>query len=189
VDVLAFVLGELPSPPARVLEVGCGQGELARALAEAGHDVLAIDPDAPDGALFRQITLEELDENERFDAVVSSRALHHLPDLVAALDKVASLLQGGGPLVIDDFGWQRLGSTAASNVGIPPGEWRAEHHDLHTSDAMLRELGKRFIERSLTWEPYLYRESRQVVSEDVERELIAAGQLLPLGFRYVGVLR
>jgi ubiquinone/menaquinone biosynthesis C-methylase UbiE len=28
-----FVLGQIGDPPARVLEVGCGEGELARALA------------------------------------------------------------------------------------------------------------------------------------------------------------
>ena len=28
-----FVLGQISDPPARVLEVGCGEGELARALA------------------------------------------------------------------------------------------------------------------------------------------------------------
>jgi hypothetical protein len=34
-----FVLGEVGAPPARVLEVGCGEGELARTLARAGHSV------------------------------------------------------------------------------------------------------------------------------------------------------
>jgi 2-polyprenyl-3-methyl-5-hydroxy-6-metoxy-1,4-benzoquinol methylase len=42
--VLEFVLGALPSPPARVLEVGAGGGELAADLRDAGYDVLAIDP-------------------------------------------------------------------------------------------------------------------------------------------------
>jgi len=48
--VAAFVRGALPPPPARVLEVGAGSGELAAALREAGYDVVAIDP-AADGAL------------------------------------------------------------------------------------------------------------------------------------------
>jgi 2-polyprenyl-3-methyl-5-hydroxy-6-metoxy-1,4-benzoquinol methylase len=37
-----FVLGQVSDPPARVLEVGCGAGELAQALARAGHFVTAI---------------------------------------------------------------------------------------------------------------------------------------------------
>ena len=43
-DVIAFVRAALPAPPARVLEVGAGDGELSVALAAAGYDVVAIDP-------------------------------------------------------------------------------------------------------------------------------------------------
>src|SRR4051812_8862849 len=42
--VVAFVHAALPPPPARVLEVGAGQGKLAAALRAAGYDVVAIDP-------------------------------------------------------------------------------------------------------------------------------------------------
>ena len=44
VDVLVFVRASLPEPPARVLEVGAGDGQLAAALRDLGHDVTAIDP-------------------------------------------------------------------------------------------------------------------------------------------------
>ena len=39
----AFVRSWLPAPPARVLEIGCGDGELAPALAEEGWQVSAVD--------------------------------------------------------------------------------------------------------------------------------------------------
>jgi 2-polyprenyl-3-methyl-5-hydroxy-6-metoxy-1,4-benzoquinol methylase len=42
--VEGFVLDQVGLPPARVLEVGCGEGELAHALARTGHSVTAIDP-------------------------------------------------------------------------------------------------------------------------------------------------
>jgi 2-polyprenyl-3-methyl-5-hydroxy-6-metoxy-1,4-benzoquinol methylase len=42
-----FVLDHLPAPPSRVLEVGCGSGELALHLAAADYEVVAIDPEAP----------------------------------------------------------------------------------------------------------------------------------------------
>jgi 2-polyprenyl-3-methyl-5-hydroxy-6-metoxy-1,4-benzoquinol methylase len=186
-DVAEFVLGELPPPPSRVLEVGCGRGELALALAAAGYDVLGVDPEAPDGPIFRRTTLERLEDTGRHDAVVASRSLHHVHDLGAALDKIAALLRNEGLLVLDEFAWERLDARSAEEVGVAPAEWHEEHKDLHTSAEMLAELAPRFVQRSLTWEPYLYREARQAVREEVERGLIEAGRLQPTGFRYVGL--
>ena len=186
-DVTEFVLAELPPPRARVLEVGCGNGDLARALAAAGYDVLAVDPDAPEGAIFRRTTIEELDDDQdSFDAVVASRSLHHVDDLGQALDKIAGLLRPGGVLILDEFAWDQLDASSASEVGIPLDEWRKEHEDLHTATAMLAELWAHFEQRRCSWEPYLHREQRKAVSEELERELIAAGRLAPTGFRYVG---
>jgi SAM-dependent methyltransferase len=53
-----FVLGQIGDSPTRVLEVGCGEGELALALARAGHSVTAIDPRAPEGPIFRRARIE-----------------------------------------------------------------------------------------------------------------------------------
>ena len=185
--VAEFALREIPPPPARVLEVGCGHGDLAHALAAAGHSVLAIDPDAPEGPIFRRATIEELDEPGPFDAVVASRSLHHVSELAVALDKIAAILRPGGSIVIDDFGWELLDRRSAERVGIPAAEWRDEHAELHTAESMVRELDKRFRRRSFSSEPYLYRESREVVTEAEERELIDTGRMQATGFRYVGV--
>jgi SAM-dependent methyltransferase len=181
-----FVLAELPGAPARVLEVGCGAGELAETLAGAGYDVLAVDPEAPAGPLFRRTTIEELDEAGPFDAVVASLSLHHVHDLTAGLDRVAALLRPGGRLVVDDFAWERLDAPAAAALGIDLADWRAEHDGLHTSAAMLAELERRFATAALRWEPFFHREARHAVDEPTERGLIAAGTVEPIGFRYVG---
>ncbi len=90
-----FVLRNLPRPLVRVLEVGCGRGDLARRMAAAGHRVLAIDPAAPEGTIFERFTLEELVDPGPFDAVVASRSLHHVGDLMGALDRVWRLLASG----------------------------------------------------------------------------------------------
>jgi 2-polyprenyl-3-methyl-5-hydroxy-6-metoxy-1,4-benzoquinol methylase len=187
VDLAEFVLTELPPPPARVLEVGCGSGELARELAARGYDVLAVDPEAPDGPIFRRTTIEELDVPGPFDAVFASRSLHHVDHLAAALDKIRALLSSRGTFVVDEFGWERLDARSAAEVGIELAEWQAEHRHLHTSAAMLKELEALFEQRSLSWEPYLHREARQSVDREAELELICAGRIAATGFRYVGV--
>jgi SAM-dependent methyltransferase len=186
-NVAEFVLAELPPPPARVLEVGCGRGELAKELAASGYDVLAIDPDAPEGTMFRRTTIEEFADRSTFAGVAASRSLHHVHDLDTALDNIASVLERDGVFVLDEFAWDRLDARSAREVGIDLDEWREEHADLHTSDVMLDGVAGRFTQRMLSWEPYLFREERQVMTEARERELIAAGRLSATGFRYVGV--
>jgi SAM-dependent methyltransferase len=120
-----FVLGRIGSAPARVLEVGCGEGELARVLAHAGHSVTAIDPQGPEGAserqpertpenpVFRRVGIEDHPDPGPFDYVVAVLSLHHVEDLGKALDKVAGLLPAGGALIVVEFAWERLeGATA-----------------------------------------------------------------------------
>ncbi len=188
-----------------MLEFGCGDGTLARALDGAGYDVLAIDPAAPEGPIFRPLKLEELEEDLRFDAVVESRALHHVVDLGAALDKVQLLLGPGGRLVLDEFAWDRLDErtadwyhrqlralAAAGRSEPPPSlealrkEWEDEHVGLHGFDAMRTELDRRFRQLHFSWEPYVYRYLDGVASEELERTLIDAGAIQAIGFRYVG---
>src|SRR5919109_1317530 len=106
VSFTAFALAQLPAPPRRVLEVGCGrEGGVAPDLAAAGHDVIAIDPDAPDGPFYRQTTLEEFDDTQAFDAVVAGRVLHHVQPLAPALDK---LVRFAPLLILDEFAWNHM---------------------------------------------------------------------------------
>src|SRR2546421_6053269 len=170
VDFTAFVLSQLPAPPARVLEIGCGpDGGIRPALASAGHDVLGVDPRAPDGERYRKVRFEELDE-QPFDAVVGERVLHHVEPLSPALDKLARIAP---LLILDEFAWEQMdGATrdwyesqhrALTAAGVEPvgppdwARWEDEHADLHRSDVLRQELGERYDERRFEWRPYLYR--------------------------------
>jgi SAM-dependent methyltransferase len=107
-DVADMVLRALPPAPARVLEVGCGEGRLAWSMAKSGHQVVAIDPDAPQGPLFEPVSIEEFLPSEPFDAAVATLSLHHIADLDAAVAKIASLVIPGGTFVVVEFAWDRL---------------------------------------------------------------------------------
>jgi SAM-dependent methyltransferase len=202
-NLQSFVEAHLPPPPARVLEVGCGRGDLARAIADSGYEVVAIDPDAPAGELFQAVSLEEFAADRAFDAVVASRALHHIPDLPASVARIAGLLRPGGRFILDEHACDRLDERTArwyldrrsASHPHPPSsleaciaEWEADHADLHGYEAMRMELDRRFTERFFTWRPYLYGELT-AVDEEEERALIEAGAIEAMGFRYVGEVR
>jgi SAM-dependent methyltransferase len=112
-DVAGFVEAHLTASPGRVLDVGCGEGWLCRRLADKGHQVRGIDPEAPDGALFERVTLEEFGGPGPFGTVVAITSLHHIQDLTLALDKIAGLLGPGGTLIAVEFAWDRFDDATA----------------------------------------------------------------------------
>jgi len=194
------VTAELPPAPARVLEVGCGHGRLARALDDLGYRVVAIDPAAPEGAIFQAVSLEEFADPARFDAIVASRSLHHISDLAGALSKLQRLLVPAGRLILVEHAFDRfdeptarwylekrraIHSGARGSLQACLAEWEADHAGLHGSTAMRRELERRFTERWFAWTPSLYLELGEAL-EGEELSLIEAGSIQATGFQYVG---
>lgn len=188
-----------------MLEVGCGKGKLAHALDAAGYDVTGIDPAAPDGPIFRPIKLEELEGDARFDAVVASRVLHHMGEsLEPNLDRIARILEGGGPLVLEEFGPDRLDEPTAAwyegqrlilaAAGYPtdrPGaeQWEQHHVSVTPSDVLLAAVRSRFDQRFYGDVPYLWRYLDGVASAELEESLVSMGAIAALGFRFVGMPR
>lgn len=193
-DVIAFVRAALPAAPARVLEVGAGDGELAAALVAAGYDVVAIDPDSPAPEV-RAVALHELDELP-FDAAVAVLSLHHVEPLHESVRRLADLVRPGGVLVVDEFDVDRLDERAArwwlrhSGEAIEPHELVAGSREHMHSLALLREtLGRWFELGEPVRGAYLYRWKLPPGLRESEEELIAAGELPAIGARLVGVRR
>jgi SAM-dependent methyltransferase len=186
-----------------VLEVGCGAGKLALALDAAGFEVTAIDPAAPDGPIFRRIKLEELEDDGRFDAVVARGVFHHMGEsLEPNLDRVVRALAGGGPLVLDEFGpdrldevtaaWyegQRLILAAAGRPSDRPSaeQWAQHHGSVTDSNVLLEAVRSRFDEQVYVDVPYLWRYLDGVASAELEESLVSMGAISALGFRFVGM--
>jgi SAM-dependent methyltransferase len=179
-----------------VLEVGAGDGELAAALAEAGYDVVAIDPAGP-APVVRTVALHELDEPPgSFDAAVAVVSLHHVRPLEESCRRLGELVRPGGTLVVDEFDVERFDERAARwwlrHRGQPgePGEMIAglrEH--LHPMARLTEALGEWFAVAEPVRGPYLYRWDVPPGLREDEERLIAGGGLPATGARLVAVRR
>jgi SAM-dependent methyltransferase len=111
----------------RVLNAGCGSGELSLQLAAAGHRVCGIDPDPAYIGLaranaerarvancsFAVSSIEDFDSGETFDCVVATDVLEHIADDRAAFARLVSLLEPEGTLLLT----------------VPAGQWLFGFHD------------------------------------------------------------
>jgi SAM-dependent methyltransferase len=192
-DLYAYVRAALPPPPARVLEVGAGDGALAAALRAAGYDVVAIDPAGGPGIV--QVHLHELAEADgSFAAAVAVVSLHHVEPLPASVDRLAALLAPGAPLVVDEFDVDRYDEAAA--------RWwlrHAEHdHDpahlvadlrghLHGVSTIRAQLARWFELGVPVPGAYLYRWEIDPALRSAEEEAIAAGRIPATGARFIAI--
>jgi len=161
---LARLTPLLPPPPARVLEVGCGRGALAAALADLGYKVTGVDRDADQVAAAEErgvsvIHADVRDVSGEYDVVLFTRSLHHAENPDDILAHAVTLLAPDGQVVIEEFAWERVDHAAADflhdnrallvaagvlDADLPAGDpldaWVAGHDFLHRGSAMLAAM-------------------------------------------------
>ena len=106
-DVLALLK---PQPGERILDVGCGTGQLMSRMAEAGADMLGIDASPAMIAQARQnfpklkfqlCDAAQFQTEEKFDAAFSNAALHWMPHADDVAEAVSRALKPGGRFVAE----------------------------------------------------------------------------------------
>jgi ubiquinone/menaquinone biosynthesis C-methylase UbiE len=118
-DVLDRIVRALGAPPpGRVLDLACGPGLVAEALAPVVGEIVGVDatPEmvarararlaaaGTSRAAFHVAAAEALPfDAEAFDAVVTRLSFHHFPDLRAVLAETRRVLRPGGRLVVVDL--------------------------------------------------------------------------------------
>jgi hypothetical protein len=197
--VLAFARGALPGPPARVLEVGAGDGALAAALRDGDLDVTAIDPGADPGTGVERLAL--IDAQGRYDGAVAVVSLHHVEPLEESCAHLAELLPAGARLAIDEIDVARLDERATAWwVHQRAAAGHADDHDarsileamrghIHPLDAVRAALEPHFGLGEPVRGPYLHRWNLPPGLRDAEERLIGTGALPATGARLVGVRR
>jgi len=168
----AFVRASLPAETGSILEIGCGDGELAAVLAADGFAVVALDADescvAAAAARGLDARLAEWPEDlgRSFDAILFTRSLHHVHDLAGGVEAARRALNPGGRVIVEDFraeggsgrssDWYEAmvrellaggaladGADAESMLGkLPPA--RHDGHELHGSFAIQAALEREF---------------------------------------------
>ncbi len=100
----------LPTPPMRVLDLGCGEGRLSRDLKALGYEVVGVDRSptlvAAAHAADPSLEVHEADaaslpfDDASFDLVVAFMSLQDIDDMVGAVGEAARILVAGGALCL-----------------------------------------------------------------------------------------
>jgi SAM-dependent methyltransferase len=132
---------------ADLLEVGCGDGDVAFELARRGHRVVAldVDPEATARAQQRGVTAMTANwpdfDHAPVDAIAFTRSLHHIHPLEEAVRRARELLRPGGVLLVEDFAFDEIDDATI--------DWFVDMLRRQPARALIRPVPGAFVTRLL----------------------------------------
>ncbi|MBS0625411.1 MAG: 3-demethylubiquinone-9 3-O-methyltransferase [Verrucomicrobia bacterium] len=112
---IPWILEKIGSKPAQVLDIGCGAGFLANALASSGHSVTGIDLSEPSLEIAKRFASRKAPKYIRanayslpfpdgsFDAVCAMDILEHVEEPGLVIGEAARMLKPGGQFFFHTF--------------------------------------------------------------------------------------
>jgi 2-polyprenyl-3-methyl-5-hydroxy-6-metoxy-1,4-benzoquinol methylase len=147
-----------------ILDVGCGAGTICYYLALQGHKVLGIDISRKaitecqksakrmglSSVKFQQSEFPKFNVSMKFDVVIFTEVIEHLPNDKIALKKINSLLKNGGLLILStpsvNAPLHKLGATKKFDNEV--GHLR--RYDLRHLRKLIKDVGFRILETKKT---------------------------------------
>lgn len=205
-----FVREHLPSASARVLELGCGPlGGFVPRMRALRHAAIGVDPEAPEGPEYERTEFEHYEPTDPVDVVVACTSLHHVANIGPVLDRIKSLLEPGGTVVVIEWAHERFDQATAGwcfdRLGTDEG-WLHHHRDqwresgqawdqyfqawvrdeqMHSGTDIVRELRTRFDTGTSGDGPLFFADLDGTTRAD-EQAAIDAGLIQPNALYYVG---
>lgn len=156
-DLLALVR---PRPEMRVVDLGCGSGELTRELHRhvRAQDTLGFDSSAAmlaksdafagEGLHFARADIADFASGPAYDLVFSNAALHWLPDHGALLARLTDALKAGGQLAVQvPANFDHPSHVVATEVAAEPEFAAALGGYVHARNVLAPEAYARLLDR------------------------------------------
>jgi SAM-dependent methyltransferase len=196
-----FIRRFLPPSGRRILDVGCGRGEVAACLSRDGRVVIAIDSDRDSVVAAQRLGVDahvaswpDFDDGH-FDAILFTRSLHHIHPLAESVGHAADSLTEGGRIIVEDFAYESTdektlrwfaGAIRLLKADSLLGEgdelllkadtlnaWRQNHeHELHTAAEIGAQFEKLFSDVVKEEAPYYFRYLAGIIVATENRDAI-----------------
>ncbi len=125
-----FFLSWMPNRRGRALDIGCGSGITAFALASHFEEIVGIDISetmldiakhrrALPNIQYKKMDATRLPDGETYDYIISRTTFHHIKDIPSILGHLQNMLEIGGRIAILDCAWRKNVKASVWNRVFP----------------------------------------------------------------------